>query len=173
MMQFEFAKEDWFGFLEPTQQELVVQAETLYERELRERQAAFHDYSFVVFPMAKAYEGFLKKFFLTLGLIGQAEYEGDYLRIGKSLNPDLPERFRDHEWVVEELDRICGPAGETFTGQKLSKVLWQRWKRSRNLLFHYFPKNENFIGLQEAGERLRSIGEAIGTAITCQRNQGL
>ena len=45
------------------------------------------DYSFVVFPFAKAYEGFLKRFFLDAGYIKEEEYFSDEIRIGRILNP--------------------------------------------------------------------------------------
>src|SRR3989344_5136982 len=168
-MGADISKEAWFLFLEHGQQDLVTQAHLLYERERSISTPAFHDYSFVVFPMAKAYEGFLKRFFYRLGIISQTTMEGDNFRIGKSLNPDLPERFRDHEWLVSELDSICGSAGGAFEGQLLSRVLWKRWKTSRNLLFHYFPQHENFITLDGAGSRLAEIREAIKAALVCHR----
>jgi len=46
------------------------------------------DYSFLVFPFAKAYEGFLKRFFLDMKLISKDEYYSDDIRIGRILNPN-------------------------------------------------------------------------------------
>ena len=45
------------------------------------------DYSYLVFPFAKAYEGFLKRLFLDLDMIREDEYYGDEIRIGRILNP--------------------------------------------------------------------------------------
>jgi len=39
--------------------------------------ADISDYSFIVFPFAKAYEGFLKKFLWDIGLITEDDYYGD------------------------------------------------------------------------------------------------
>ena len=41
------------------------------------------DYSFIVAPAAKAYEGYLKEFFLKVGVISQEDYESDRFRVAK------------------------------------------------------------------------------------------
>lgn len=150
--------------MERDQRELLEEAVVLLERE-EESSSGFHDYAFVVFPAAKAYEGFLKKLFLDLGLITREQYEGDHFRIGKSLSPNLPERFRDHDWVWEKLSRFCG-------GVELPKVLWGAWKESRNSVFHWFPREENFISLEEARRRVGLILKAISRAfVDCRVKQ--
>ena len=40
-----------------------------------------HDYAFVVFSLAKAYEGFLKRVFLDMKMIDRRQYFGEYFRI--------------------------------------------------------------------------------------------
>lgn len=166
-----FSKTAWFSFLDHGQQDLVTQARSLYERESMSPRQMFHDYSFVVFPMAKAYEGFLKKYFLTLGLVGPSDYQSDTFRIGKSLNPDLPEKYRNHDWVVAELDQKCGVvSGGRFDGQLLSRSLWFCWKKGRNLLFHYFPDHENFITLPEALTRIEEISDVMDAALVCKND---
>lgn len=161
----------WFDFLDHGQKDLLLQSQELYQRELEQPNHYFHDYSFVVFPMAKGYEGFLKKYLFSLDLISQNAYEGDNFRIGKSLNPDLPERFRNHDWVVGELDTRLGVVkGGVYDNQRLSRVLWNCWKNSRNLLFHYFPQHENFITLVEANTRLSNIVDAIEAAMQCKND---
>ena len=77
--------------MEEPMRDLVGESYLLLEREERLNEN-LHDYSFVVFPMAKAYEGFLKKLFFDLGLINKRQYQGDRFRVGKSLNPNLPTR---------------------------------------------------------------------------------
>lgn len=64
---------DWFQYLEEPAQRLVTVALVLAEEEQAET-TSLADYTFVVFPMAKAYEGFLKQYFRDIGLISQEVY---------------------------------------------------------------------------------------------------
>ena len=90
----------------------------------------FHDYSFIVFPAAKAYEGFLKKLFLDLRFINPEDYYGKHFRIGKALNPSLEKRIRIKEGVYDKIVKYCG-------GEELAGKMWSCWKECRNLLFHW------------------------------------
>ncbi len=81
----------WWDYLEEDLQELLRESTLLLERAGKWEQQ-FHDYSFVVFPAAKAYEGFLKKLFLDMGFIDKKEYLGRRFRVGKALNPSLYNR---------------------------------------------------------------------------------
>ncbi len=119
----------------------------------------FHDYAFVVFPMAKAYEGFLKKCFYEGGLIDQVTYEGHKFRLGKALNPDLPERHRGDWWMYGELSRRCG--------REVASQLWMAWKECRNLLFHFFPAHKHFIILEEANDRLMQLNTVMTMVMEC------
>jgi hypothetical protein len=114
----------------------------------------FHDYSFIVFPAAKAYEGFLKKIFLDMGFISEGDYYGKHFRIGKALNPDLEYRYRDEGWVYGKLKHFC-------QGEALPARLWKTWKESRNLLFHWFPDEKNVVTHNEAVEKLLMIVMSI------------
>lgn len=113
----------------------------------------FNDYAFVVFPAAKAYEGFLKKMFLDLGFITEDDYFGKHFRIGKSLNPSLPKEIRKDE-VYGKIVKYCN-------GESLANTLWETWRVSRNLTFHWFPDEKNAITLEEAVERIDMIISAI------------
>ncbi len=113
----------------------------------------FHDFSFVVFPAAKAYEGFLKKLFLELNFITEDDYYGKHFRIGKALNPSLSKEIM-REGVYDKIVKYCG-------GKELADILWETWKESRNLIFHWFPNEKNTITLREAGDRLAMITHAI------------
>ena len=68
----------------------------------------FHDYSFVVFPASKAYEGFLKKLFLDLGFIDEQTYHGRRFRVGKALNPSLDRRKYKNESFYDKTVDYCG-----------------------------------------------------------------
>lgn len=118
----------------------------------------FDDYAFVVFPAAKAYEGFLKKMFLDLHFISESDYFGKHFRIGKSLNPSLPKEIRKDE-VYSKLVKFCG-------GVKLADDLWETWRVCRNLTFHWFPNEKNTISFEEAIERIEMIIAAIDKAFS-------
>lgn len=100
------------------------------------------DYSYLVFPFAKAYEGFLKKLFLDLKFISRNVYESNHFRIGRALNPSLEKKLR-HESIYDRLVTLMGD-------NTLPDELWNVWKRGRNLVFHYFPHNLRALSLTEA-----------------------
>lgn len=124
----------------------------------------FKDYSFVVFPAAKAYEGFLKKLFLDMGFITRDDYMGKHFRIGKALNPDLEEKYKGDGWVYDKLKTFC-------QGPDLPDTLWNTWKQSRNLLFHWFPNQNNKVSHNEATERFLNIVSAIDDVFSVCRVQ--
>lgn len=156
-------KKAWWGYIEGDLQELLKESFLLIEilkslgADLPGGKQKFHDYAFVVFPAAKAYEGFLKKIFLDLGFITEDDYYGKHFRIGKALNPSLPKEIRDDRWVYGKIVKFCG-------GTELGDKLWETWKLSRNLIFHWFPDEKNAITLPEAEDRINLIIEAIDQA---------
>ncbi|MGD8744020.1 MAG: hypothetical protein PVJ52_00305 [Candidatus Woesebacteria bacterium] len=117
----------------------------------------FHDYSFVVFPAAKGYEGFLKTLFLDLGFIKEDDYYGKRFRVGKALNPHLDKRYRKKESVYDKMVDFCG-------GTDLADVLWRAWKKCRNILFHWFPNEKNAISFKEAKGKVGIILNAMDEA---------
>ena len=147
-------KKSWWNYLPHDLQESLELS--LYLADTSSKWSKqFHDYSFIVFPAAKSYEGFLKKLFLDLGFLNENEYLGKTFRIGKALNPDLEKRFRkDDDWIYKKLVHYCG-------GPELPNKLWQTWKESRNLLFHWFPNEKNVVTHNEASEKLLMIIDAI------------
>ena len=151
-------EKNWWTYLDRDLQELLSEALILLEL-AKKWDYKFHDYSFVVFPAAKAYEGFLKKLFLDMGVINKEDYYGKHFRIGKSLNPTLDAKYRDQDWVYDDLTRFCG-------SENLPKKLWQTWKNSRNLVTHWFPNEQNVISLVEAEKRIFLVLEAIDEAFS-------
>ncbi len=149
----------WFIELSQWQKELIQTSLELYEREER-LNSAFSDYSFVVFPIGKAYEGFLKQYFLDLGLIDAITYADKRFRIGKALNPDLNPRKQDDHWLYDDIKRICGP--------ELANGLWKTWLECRNQVFHYFPHNERRLTLSEAVARISLTLTIMEQATHCQ-----
>ncbi len=153
----------WYVFLEDEAKILVTQSVELVERE-RRMNSLFHDYSFVVFPMAKAYESFLKKFLYTIGLIDRLQYEHRQFRIGRSLNPDIPNRFRDNQWYYGDLSNACG--------EELARRLWDAWIECRNHLFHYFPDEKKNVTLDQSEGLLHKMDEAMRDAFSCVKRRG-
>lgn len=146
----------WWSYLEKDQQNALLTSARLLKREKEERTLGIDDFSFVIFPAAKSYEGFLKKLFFDLGFISKKDYKGDRFRIGKALNPHLAGEFRE-ESVYVKLSQFC-------KGKTLPDKLWETWKTSRNLVFHWWPEHKNSITIGEAEERLHNIMEAINAA---------
>lgn len=132
------------------------------EKKLIEQGAApKHDYSFIIFSAAKAYEGFLKKTLYDTKLITRQQYLGDRFRLGKSLNPHLPKRYQ-WDWVYLKLANLCG-------GENIPLLLWETWKHARNRIFHYFPDHRELISLATAESLLQEIVTAIDTSlISCK-----
>lgn len=152
-MNFSLNERPWWGVIDAETKELLMEAELLSTK-AESWQDRFGDYSFIVFPAAKAYEGFLKKTFLDMGFISENDYYGKRFRIGKALNPSLESQFRDAESVY---DRIIGRCG----GKELADKLWNTWKTSRNMIFHWFPSEKNKISLEEANQRILLVVEAM------------
>lgn len=144
-------------YLSPGQKGLIEEGQFLLEDTKAHPKERITDYSYLVFPFAKAYEGFLKQFFLDLGLINKYQYESDHFRIGKVLNPNLVKQLGKNSLYLG-LGVRCG-------GSELPDELWRAWKRGRNLLFHYFPHNLRAITLIEAEELIQEILHAMEDAI--------
>lgn len=132
----------FWKYLSPGQKGLIEEGLYLLEDVKLHPDAKITDYSYLVFPFAKAYEGFLKQLFLDLGFISQKEYNSDHFRIGKALNPSLERRLR-YQSVYDKVIYHC-------KDKNLADQLWSVWKRGRNLIFHYFPHNFKAITLIEA-----------------------
>lgn len=142
------------SFLLPDHRDLIQDSLLLMEqqRQLLDEPATtsvppISDFSFILFPMAKAYEGFLKLYFLRLGIITDAQYRGQSFRIGRSFNPDIVDRLRDHDWLYDDVARLCSP--------DVARQLWQLWLDGRNHLFHFFPNDRYQLTYMEAEKLLR------------------
>ncbi len=122
------------------------------------------DYSYLVFPFSKAYEGFLKRLFLDLDLIREDEYYGEDIRIGRVLNPHY---VHEHENVFKKL---CSATGEK--GTEMADRLWKMWKKGRNLVFHYFPHNFRKLSFEEASEIIDDLVNVMADAVDVCRFSG-
>lgn len=151
-------KRPWWNYVHEDVRELLKQSILLVKIfEAQKTNFRFHDYSFVVFPAAKAFEGFLKTLFHDLGFIDDQEFFGRRFRVGKALNPELEQGIREKEGVYDKLTEFC-------KGTYLPELLWRTWKEGRNVLFHWFPNEKNAISFEEAKERLGKILDAMDSA---------
>jgi hypothetical protein len=146
-----------WNYLIPEIRDLIEDGEIIlnfvYENK---HKAEISDFSFIVFPFAKAYEGFLKRFFLDSGLISEADYFGDDIRIGKLLNPN----YADNTSIY---NRICNNPG---VAKHLPKRLWEAWKRGRNLVFHYFPNNFRRLAYEESLDIINDLINAMAEIVS-------
>ncbi|WKZ25433.1 MAG: hypothetical protein QY322_03540 [bacterium] len=146
----------WWTYIEKDLQELLVASEFLanvvrsWGGDMPQGRKVFSDYSFVVFPAAKAYEGFLKKVFLDMEFITSEDYHGKRFRIGKALNPYLDKRYREKESVYDKLVKYCG-------GKELADDLWNTWTLCRNTVFHWFPDEKKAITFDEAKTKIDMV----------------
>ena len=137
-------------YLSTHQQELLNDTQIILKR--LQLHDGISDYSFLVSPVAKLYEGFLKDFFLKIGIISEQEYDSDRFRVGKTLNPSLRyKRFSVFQKLADYHEK----------GEELAEVLWDAWKFGRNEIFHYFPGSYKNLNKQEAEERIDLLLKAI------------
>lgn len=127
------------------------------EKLLTNAPTGLSDYSFVVFPFAKVYEGFLKELFLRIGAINQYQYDNERWRVGRALNPQLEKELR-HESVYDRIIDHCG-------GVNLADQLWKVWKRGRNQVFHFWPGKNKPLSLTEAREIIDEIQKVMELAL--------
>lgn len=135
-------------YLSPEMQAILKDGEFLVEDSLRHHDAPPTDFSYLVFPFAKLYEGFLKKLFLDAGIITAREYQSDHFRIGKVLSPNLARRLG----AKSAYGQITNKYGNEFAAR-----LWHAWKEGRNLVFHYFPHNFRSLSRAEALELINRL----------------
>jgi hypothetical protein len=114
------------------------------------------DYSYLVFPFAKLYEGFLKQLFTDLGIMSQREYRSDHYRIGRTLSPGMVGRLRGRS--------AYGQIEERF-GKDLATRLWHAWKNGRNMVFHYFAHNYRALALDQAKTLITVLCDAMEDAV--------
>lgn len=162
-MDFKLDGHPWWNYIEEDLRQLLEVSQKLINK-VSSWDEKFNDYSFIVFPAAKAYEGFLKKVFLDREFITNEDYMGKRFRIGKALNPFLEKSIRQEESVYDRLVSYCG-------GTVLADTLWETWKASRNSLFHWFPEEKNVVTYDEAVERVGKIVSAMDmTFAECNLN---
>jgi len=151
-------QQNWYRYLDARQQALVMTSAQLLTQ-AQGFDPPLPDYSYLVFPVSKAYEGFLKKFLLDLNLISKRAYVDRHFRIGRSLNPDVRKNQRDEYWLYDDVERQCG--------QETARLLWNAWLECRNQIFHYFPDKPRLLDLAAAISRLELLENAMEAAVDC------
>lgn len=142
-------------FLRPEERALARDGTHLIE-DRREHTISLSDYSYLVFPFAKLFEGFLKDLFLSLSIIDYRQYTSDHFRIGKVLSPNLVRRLGAKSAYGQLRARF---------GDELAASLWNIWKRGRNLVFHYYPHNYRSLDEREAKELVEQIVSSMEHAL--------
>lgn len=147
-------------YLSPEQQSLIREGYYLVEdSKTHVPLQPITDYSYLVFPFAKAYEGFLKQLFLDMQLIKRWQYESDHFRIGKALSPNWAKERKRNSSAYKRLAEKLGDVA-------LPDELWRVWKQGRNLIFHYFPHNFKALTLPEAEVLVQQIVTVMERAVT-------
>jgi len=136
-------------YLAPSQDALINDVQTVLNKLIGDH---INDYSFLVSPISKAYEGYLKDFFLKTQIINQYDYQSDRFRVGKTLNPSL--RYKRFS-IYQKLANL------NEEGEELAEKLWTAWKYGRNEIFHYFPNKIKYLSRDEAEDRIKMLLEAI------------
>ena len=145
-----------WGYLEPDLQGLISDGEILLDT-AETNKGKVSDFSYLVFPFSKAYEGFLKKLFLDLDVMQEDDYYGDDIRIGRILNPGYIE---EHQHIYKAM--CLHKKG----GVVMTNALWQVCREARNQVFHYFPHNFRSLSYGEALDLIHKIMEAMNLAVS-------
>lgn len=141
-MDYLIDKESAFwSYLSQGQKDLLSEGLYLMDDVVRDHAYQFKDYSFLVFPFAKAYEGFLKQIFKDQKLISHLDYISDHLRLGKLMSPNLIGKLGDRSLYLKIKEKYS---------LELADKVWNVWKNGRNQIFHYFPHNIKAISFAEA-----------------------
>jgi hypothetical protein len=146
-----------WSYFSQTQKDLILEGQYIMHEIIEDHAFQFKDYSFLIFPFAKTYEGFLKQLFKDIGFISHLDYISDHLRLGKLLSPHLITKLGERS-LYRKIERTGG--------EELASRIWKSWKLGRNEVFHYFPHNLKAVSFTEAGkvieELVSTMEEAYG-----------
>jgi hypothetical protein len=148
----ESSKGKLWAYFSQTQRDLIEEGQYLMNEVIEDHAYRFKDYSFLIFPFAKTYEGFLKQLFKDVGFISHLDYISDHLRLGKLLSPYLIAKLGDKS--LYEKIRLNG-------SRELAERIWKTWKIGRNEIFHYFPHNIRAVSFDEANSTVSEILETM------------
>ncbi len=144
--------EDSYGkfweYLSQNQKDLVLEGNFLMNDVIKHTDYVFKDYSFLIFPYAKAYEGYLKKLFLDLKYISHLDYISDHLRLGKLMAPQLVDHLGERSLYKQIKEHST---------KETADMIWDTWRVGRNQVFHYFPHNTRYVTFEEASSTVNRI----------------
>ena len=148
-------KKQLWEYFSQNQRDLIDEGQYLMNEVIKDHAYTFKDYSFLIFPFAKAYEGFLKQLFKDVRFISHLDYISDHLRLGKLMSPYLVQKLGDKS--LYEKIRLNG-------SRELAEKIWSTWKLGRNQIFHYFPHNIRAVSFNEANETVATIMQTMELA---------
>lgn len=138
----------FWQYLSQPQKDLILEGQYLMNDVIRHGNYQFKDYSFLVFPFAKAYEGFLKQLFKDIKFISHLDYISDHLRLGKLMSPNLVGRLGERSLYQKMQETVS---------KDFADRVWNTWKLGRNQIFHYYPHNIKGISFEEAEKIVNEI----------------
>jgi hypothetical protein len=138
-------------YMTPEMRDLALEGDKLLNSCLLQSDDGMQDYSYLVFPWGKLYEGFLKKIFLDLKLITPEDYFGNEVRIGKLLSTGFGSKPPHRLSIIKEL------SSSKIFGENLTKVMRSVWRNARNTVFHFFPNNVYKLDLETAKKRIQEV----------------
>ncbi|MCS7093166.1 MAG: hypothetical protein NZL96_01905 [Patescibacteria group bacterium] len=136
-----FKTSDFWFYLSKPQRDLINEGIYLMNEVIKDCAYHFHDYSFLVFPFSKAFEGFLKQLFKDAKFISHLDYISDHLRLGKLMSPNLVTKLGERSLYKKMTDRL---------GDKIANQVWECWRVGRNQVFHYYPHNLKALTFSQA-----------------------
>ena len=146
---------EFWNYLSQPQKDLILEGQYLINDVIKHNVYHFKDYSFLLFPFAKAYEGFLKQLFKDVKFISHLDYISDHLRLGKLMSPNLLDRLGERSLYKKMKEAV---------NEDFAERVWQTWKQGRNQIFHYFPHNTKAISFEQADKIVGQIIEMMEEA---------
>jgi hypothetical protein len=156
----DFLSPELFSFLLPDQRDDILDSFRLLDHFSTPDKNGMQDpqdFAFIVFPTARAFEGFLKYFFMHIGVLGDEHYRSKHFRVGRSFNPDIKMHLRDEVWIYDDVARA--------TSDEIARELWQMWLSGRNHLFHYFPDDRYQVSYAQAKDLVEGLIKAMDDAV--------
>lgn len=153
---------EFWKYLSQPQRDLILEGQYLMNEVIRHNKYQFKDYSFLIFPYAKAYEGYLKQLFKDIKFISHLDYISDHFRLGKVMSPNLTEKLGDRS-LYKKMSETVSP--------EFADRVWSTWKLGRNQIFHYFAHNLKSVSFEEAENIINEILKTMEEVYTKLQGQ--
>ena len=149
----------WYHYLSPAVRPWAKQSLQLLKQAKQQRETvAYDNYDYIVFPLAKAYETFLKDYLYAMHVIDEYTYNNKRFAIGRALNPDVRLEQRDDWWLYDDLAQTCG--------ERVAREVWDTWLM-RNKLMHLYPGEKQETTLAQAEEKIQQFIRVIELCAVC------